>query len=166
MKTNIVLVGLMGSGKTTVGRILSRMLKMDFIDSDEDIERNYGPIKNLFEKSEEHFRNIESMRIKMISQKSNTVISTGGGVVLRPENMEALRENGIVFYLDRPVDQIVASIDTSERPLLKDGAEALFRLQKERSGLYLKYSDYVIKCPDMELAASEIASVYNYNKQS
>lgn len=161
MKKNIVLIGLMGSGKTTIGKKLSSMLKMDFIDSDEEIEKIYGPIKSLFEKGEEYFRDIESQRIEALSQKNNTIISTGGGVVLRTANMEALRQNGIIFFLDRPVDEIINEIDISGRPLLKDGAEELRKLQKEREHLYFEQSDYLIECSDMESAASEIASVWN-----
>ena len=161
MKTNIVLIGLTGCGKTTVGRNLSQKLKMDFIDTDEDIIEHYGSIKSLFEKGEEYFRDIESLRVKILSQNSNKVISTGGGVVLRPFNMSALRNNGIVFYLIRPLEEIIATVDPTDRPLLKDGVGALVQLHKEREHLYLQYSDYVIKSSNIDQAASEIISIWN-----
>ena len=161
MKTNIVLTGLTGCGKTTLGRQLSKMLNMGFIDTDEDIVELYGPINHLFEKGETYFRDIESRRVKILSQHSNTVISTGGGVILRPSNMEALKKDGLVFYLTRPVEEIMATADPSERPLLKDGVQALARLHRDRKPLYLKYCDHVVQSSDIERALSEIIARWN-----
>ena len=72
------------------------------------------------------------------------IISTGGGVIKNPENMKALKENGIVIYIDRPISMILEDVETSSRPLLKDGAEKLFDLYKERHQLYLDSCDYHI----------------------
>lgn len=160
MRSNIVLIGLMGCGKTVSGERLSRMLNMPFVDIDAYIEDHYGTIKSLFEKGEEYFRDIESHAVKEVSQKSGIVISTGGGVVLRKANMEALRSTGIVFYLDRPVEEITKTIDTSRRPLLKDGKEILYRIKEEREPLYMRYCDFLINASDLERAVSEIASVW------
>lgn len=160
MKTNIVLTGLMGVGKTTLGKLLSHSLNMPFLDADEEIESQYGSISSLFDKGEGYFRDIEAQVIRHLSHLSNRVISTGGGVVLREGNMEALTRTGVVFYLTRPVEDILRTVDASTRPLLKNGAEALYRLQMEREPLYRKYCDHMIDVSDAELALKRIVSLW------
>ncbi len=164
MKTNIVLIGLMGCGKTTIGRKLSHLLNTSFIDVDDDIEQHYGSIKNLFEKGEEYFRDLESQRVESLSMRENTVIATGGGVVLRPSNMDALKKNGIVFYLKRSLDEIIETLDPSNRPLLSKGTEVLYQIEKEREPLYLLYSDYVIDSSDIDKAISSISAIFKGSK--
>lgn len=159
-KNNIVLIGLMGSGKSTIGKRLSEMLGMPFTDVDEYIERHYGTIKSLFEKGESHFRNIESLAIEALSKKSGIIISTGGGVVLRQSNMDALKSNGVVFYLERPIEEIIRTIAPAGRPLLKNGTQALYAINRIREPLYLKYGDYRIRTGDIDGTASEIASLW------
>jgi len=161
MKTNIVLTGLMGCGKTTVGKKLSELLNMPFVDVDQFTEEHYDSIPKLFEKGEEYFRDIESKAVETVSRFENSVISTGGGVVLRKENMSLLKKNGLVFYLDRPIDDIVRTVDPENRPLLKNGKEVLYRLKKEREFFYLQYCDYHIHTSDMDKAISEIISIFN-----
>ncbi|MGI6621624.1 MAG: shikimate kinase [Clostridiaceae bacterium] len=160
-KTNIVLIGLMGSGKTTVGKKLASVLGMSFTDSDENIERSFGKISELFLKGEQHFRDIESKMVKCLSSLNNIIISTGGGVVLRPENMEALRKKGVVFYLKRPVEDIIESVDPADRPLIKDDPKALYRLFEEREPLYNKYCDYTIDATDIKNAIISIKSIWD-----
>lgn len=119
---NIVLTGFMGTGKTEVGKALSRNLGFSLIDIDDEIVKSEGmPIAEIFGKfGEPHFRNIETRIIKDVSKKTNVVISTGGGAVLREENMDALRENGIIIWLKAMPETILkrTSIDSS-RPLLQ-----------------------------------------------
>lgn len=160
-KTNIVLIGLMGAGKTTIGKRLASALDMHFVDVDENIERNFGKISDLFKKGEQHFRELESEMVKRISTLDDVIISTGGGVVLRPGNMEALREKGVVFYLRRPVEEIIRTIDPTNRPLIRDDPEALYRLAEEREPLYIKFSDHIIDTSDMDKAVSSILSVWD-----
>lgn len=160
MKRNIVLIGLMGCGKTTVGKRLSKLLDMPLIDVDEEIERHYGPIKNLFEKGEEHFRSLESQRVESLSKQENVVISTGGGVVLRASNMEALKSTGMIFYLNRPLEEILQTVNPCNRPLLKDGVDVLYKLKREREPLYLQYSDHIIEASDMDHAISTITAIW------
>lgn len=161
MKTNIVLIGLTGCGKSTIGKKLSSILNMPFFDTDKYIEEHYGSIESLFKKGEEHFRDIESEAVEIISKRSNAIISTGGGVVLRRENMEALKNNGIVFYLVRPLEEIIRTLDTGTRPLLKNGTEALYKLHEQRKGLYMLYSDHIIDASDIDKAVNEIISILN-----
>lgn len=149
---NIVLIGFMGTGKTTVGKMLSTKLKMKFIDIDEFIEENKNKkIKDIFiEYGEEYFRRLEHNAVKFICEKnSQLIISTGGGVVLNPENIEILRQNGKVFLLKARLHTICENLkgtDISERPLLRedDFEEKLAYLMKKRKHLYEIGADYII----------------------
>ncbi|MGI6085055.1 MAG: shikimate kinase [Acetivibrionales bacterium] len=160
MKTNIVLIGLMGAGKTTIGKKLSALLDMPFTDSDENIEKNYGSISDLFSIGEGHFRDIESKIIKSMSGLEDIIMSTGGGVVLRPSNMEALKQKGVVFYIKRSVEDILKTVETDTRPLISNNPEALFRLSEEREPLYNKYCDYIIDASDINKAVETIISIW------
>ncbi|HOQ76127.1 MAG TPA: shikimate kinase [Thermoclostridium sp.] len=142
MKQNIVLIGMMGSGKTSVGKRLSQELNMPFIDTDTLIEEEYGPIPKLFEMGEECFRDAESKIISRVSSLEGAIISTGGGAVLRDENVKALRNNGVLVFIDRPVHFIAENIDCSCRPLLKNGPEALHELMEKRLPIYKACCDY------------------------
>src|SRR5512147_1167363 len=98
---NIILTGFMGTGKTVVGREISRLLNMRLVDVDSEIEESRKmKITDIFRDfGEPHFRDIETEMIRKLARTENTVISTGGGAVLREENMEALRERGVIFCL-------------------------------------------------------------------
>jgi shikimate kinase len=119
---NIILTGFMGTGKTAVGKELARLLDMKLIDVDTEIERfRKMNINEIFKQSgEQRFREIETEMIKMISGNRNVVISTGGGAVLRQENMDALRENGIIICLTATPETILQRTSNSDdRPLLR-----------------------------------------------
>lgn len=112
----------MGTGKTAVGRELSKMLGMKLIDIDAEIERNQEmTINDIFENyGEGRFREIESEIIKRFSEDKNVIISTGGGAVLKSMNMDILSKNGIIFCLNASPEAILERTRTSEnRPLLK-----------------------------------------------
>src|SRR3972149_1160701 len=98
---NIVLTGFMGTGKTEVGREAARLLGFALIDADEEIVKSEGmPIAEIFKRhGEPYFRDVEARVLKEISKRKNAVISTGGGAVLREENIEALRLNGVLVCL-------------------------------------------------------------------
>ncbi len=118
---NIVLTGFMGTGKTAVGRELARRLGMRLVELDEEIEKAEGlTIKEIFSRyGEAYFRDRETETVKRFAGGENLVISTGGGVVLRKQNMEALRENGIIVCLKASPETILKRTGTSgERPLL------------------------------------------------
>lgn len=142
---NIVLIGIMGCGKTTVGRAVANRLKLRFIDLDEYIESKWGNIPSLFEKGEEYFRQIESLAVNEVCDLDGVVIATGGGIVKKSENISALKQKGTLFFLDRPMQDILADIDTSRRPLLKEGKNRLVSLFHERYPLYLKACDVHIR---------------------
>lgn len=133
-KESIVLVGMPGSGKTTIGKELARQLCREFVDTDDLIREKYGDISEIFrQKGEDYFRGIESEVIAETAKKCGLVIATGGGAVLKPQNIFHLRQNGKIYFLDRPLEQI---IPTSDRPLALD-AEAVKRRYDERYGIYL-----------------------------
>ncbi len=134
-KQNIVLTGMPGSGKSTVGKILARQMGREFVDTDTEIIRlAKKPIADIFaQKGEAHFRNLESQVIAQLSQRTGLVIATGGGAILREENVRHLRQNGRLYFLDRPVEAICPSDD---RPLSRD-REALQRRYEER---YTRYN--------------------------
>lgn len=145
MVKNIVLIGMPGSGKTTIGYELSKKLSMNFIDADNYIEENEkNSISNMFKISEEYFRQIEIKYIAELSKLYSTVIATGGGVIKNENNMLLLKNNSIIIYLNRKVDDIIKDIDISNRPLLKNGKDRLYELFKERHHLYQKYCDIEI----------------------
>ncbi|MDE5995025.1 MAG: AAA family ATPase [Oscillospiraceae bacterium] len=138
-KQNIVLIGMPGSGKTTIGQAVSNKLSRDFVDSDNEIKKIIKTdISDYFEKfGEEKFRDVETEVIKDISKLSGAVIATGGGAVLRQENVDALKMNGVLYFLDRPLEQI---IPTSDRPTASS-TEALKKRYNERYGIYCASAD-------------------------
>ncbi len=144
---NLVLIGLPGSGKTTLGKLLGQRLNKEFIDLDSEIEKSRGQsIESIFRLSgEETFRNLESQAALKAAAKEGPVISTGGGIVLREENMQALGRNAIVIFLDRDPQYIAGEIDIKNRPLLKAGPEKVYELYKKRLPLYEKYGDFKVK---------------------
>lgn len=119
---NIVLTGFMGTGKTEVGRELSKILGWKIIDVDDEIVKSRNmSINEIFAKlGERAFREIESKMIRKIARNRNTIISTGGGVVLRRENMDALRDSGVIVCLTaRPETVLKRTSSSKDRPLLQ-----------------------------------------------
>lgn len=121
--SNIVLIGFMGTGKTTVGQQISKELWMPMVDTDTMVEvDNQMIIGEIFDRyGEGYFRNLETAVVRKVSKFKSHVISTGGGVVLRFENLNLLQENGLLFCLRATPEEIFERIkDESRRPLLKD----------------------------------------------
>ena len=146
-KSNIILIGMSGAGKSTVGIALSYKMRMPFVDMDAYVERTQNKtISEIFQLyGNDYFRELETEAAKRIGQTyCKTIVSTGGGIVLRPENMQYLKENGIVVYINRSVENILKTLNADKRPLLKDNPERLYEMYKERHNLYLKYADICV----------------------
>jgi shikimate kinase len=146
----LVLVGLPGSGKTTVGRQLARRLRLPFIDSDHVVEQRLGcSIRAYFEREgEDAFRDIESQVLDELSAHFQGVLSTGGGAVLRPVNREHLHARGLVFYLRAAPEEVFRRLrHDRNRPLLQvdDPMKKLRDLYEVRDPLYRETAHYVIE---------------------
>ena len=143
---NIVLIGLSGCGKSSLGKRLSRLLRMPLLDTDAMIVEAEGrPISDIFaERGEAYFRDLENAACLAVSELEGTVIATGGGAVLREENMEALAKNGMIFFIDRHPSRILRSGSLKDRPLVQDDRDKLFRLYAERLALYRRWADVTI----------------------
>jgi len=150
-KGNIVLVGMPGSGKSSVGQALSERLNIPFIDTDALIVKKAGmEITDIFaEYGETYFRDLESRVIADLAADTGVIISTGGGAVLRDENVYELKANGRLFLLDRPVDNIKP---TDDRPLA-DNRDKLLALYNERKPIYEACCDEII---DAGVALEEV----------
>ncbi|MEE0338350.1 shikimate kinase [Acidaminococcus fermentans] len=142
---NIVLIGMPGAGKTTIGRKLSKALGRPVLDADDKVVEQTGrTIKDLFQEGEDVFRQAETEAVKTLAAMDGIIISCGGGVVKRPENIGYLQQNGKIFFLNRDLAAIAGSVDKVTRPLLNSAEDRLTQLYKERMPLYLKYADYTI----------------------
>lgn len=149
-KENIVLTGMPGSGKTTVGGLID-IEGYCFVDTDAEIEKRCGcTIRELIaDKGEKYFRDLESEVICDVSQEGCRIISTGGGAILRNENVRALKRNGKLFFMDADLSRLRA---TEDRPL-SDTEEKLVRLYRERIDVYKATAD--VSVPEMESAGAE-----------
>jgi shikimate kinase len=157
---NIYLIGFMGAGKTSVGRILAKSLRMGFVDIDDRIEKELGmTISQIFSKrGEDYFRDAESKMLKTVSQKNGQVIATGGGIVLRDENWEIMKKNGVTVYLRASIEVLWARIKSNTtRPLLQveDPLKKAVELLSIRIPLYEK-ADLIIDSDNV--SPHEVAS--------
>lgn len=161
MSKNIVLIGMPGCGKTTLGKTISENLGLKFFDVDQYIEEKSGKvISQLFDVSEEYFRSVESEVVYELSNEKSSVISTGGGVIKKYINIERLKETGIIIFIDRPVDNIASDVEVSTRPLLKDGVHKLYELFHERYELYKKYCDiHIMNDSDIDETVERIMGI-------
>jgi shikimate kinase len=146
---NFFLVGLMGAGKTTVGRLLARRTGKTFYDSDHEVEARTGVrVATIFEiEGEQRFRDRETSAIRELAQLNDIVLATGGGAVLRPENRQVLRSYGTVIYLCAPIDDLLARTQHDKnRPLLQtaDPRAKLEALYAERDPLYREVADLIV----------------------
>lgn len=146
---NVFIVGPMGSGKTTVGKLLAQDLGLDFKDADQELEKRTGADINwIYDvEGEEGLRRREAEIIEELTQLTSTVVATGGGAASLPENRQLLSSRGTVVYLRTPISlQYERTRFSDARPLLRDGdrKEILTRLQEERDPLYREIADLVV----------------------
>ena len=143
---NIVLIGMMGSGKTTVGKLLSQRLQKQLVDTDALIEAREGcTVQELFEtQGEPYFRSVELGVAQALSLRSDLIIACGGGLPMQEEAMRPLKESGVVLWLDRDPGEIFDTEDMTGRPLAKDGREAFVALAEQRRAVYEGWADAAI----------------------
>lgn len=165
---NIVLTGFMASGKTVTGKEIARITGYKFIDMDCMIEAAEGKTVNeiFADCGEKYFRTLESQAAQRCSEFENTVISCGGGTVLRPENIQFLRKNGIIFNLN-PTEEVIRqrlSAASATRPLLKnDNADGVIKRFEARKPFYndCDYKIEILPGKSVESVAEEIIKFYN-----
>ena len=147
MKNKVVLIGMPGCGKSTIGKLISKELNIKFFDMDKYIENMTSKtIPELFENGEEYFRDFETKACEELAKINNALISSGGGVVKRKENIDILKkEASYIIFIDRPLEELLNDIDISNRPLLKDGREKLIKLYEERYELYKSAADNIVE---------------------
>ena len=152
---SIYLIGLMGAGKTTIGRHLAKALQLPFYDSDKAIEEQTGvDIPTIFEyEGEDGFRVREQNMIQELSQLKGIVLATGGGVILKEANRKLLKENGFVVYLQCSIDKILQRTKRdTQRPLLHtdDPRKKIETLFSQREEFYLSCADFKIETSTMQ----------------
>ncbi len=144
---NIYLIGMMGVGKSTIGKLLATKLNYKFIDGDDYIIENskFNSINEIFEcNSEEYFRNIESEKLQDLSLNDECVIATGGGIILKKDNILIMKKTGIIIYLKSNIESLANNLyNTESRPLLKniDLHSKLNEIFEKRKEIYDEVSD-------------------------
>lgn len=154
-KRNVVLIGMPSSGKTTVGKRLAELTGREFVDTDEEIVKSIGTsIADFFEKNgEEAFRKIESEVLSEYAKRAGIIVATGGGAVLKKENVRAIKRNSVAVFLDRPLDLLVA---TSDRPLASD-KDKVKKLFEQRYDIYKSVADEIVDgSGDIDEVANQI----------
>ncbi len=139
---NIVLVGMPGSGKTSIGRCVAKNMGRSFLDTDVFVEQCGMSIPEIFERyGEDYFRDKETQAIEMLSALSEKVIATGGGAILREKNISMMKQNGVVVYLKRELSKL----STDSRPLSQGGMEKLCKLYDQRHEIYERCADVIVE---------------------
>src|SRR5690606_18125908 len=165
-KSNVFLVGPMGVGKSTIGRLLAAELNLSFCDSDRAIEERTGAdIPWIFDmEGEAGFRERETTVLTELAAESNLVIATGGGIVMRPQNCQIMKDAGHVCYLTASIEQLVErTARDKKRPLLQvdNPRQKIIELLATRDPLYLSVADFVVNTDrrSPKSVAQEIASL-------
>ena len=148
---NVILIGMPGCGKTSVGTLLAQRLGRPFFDADAEIERRLGCTIPAFfaREGENSFRAVETQVLAELGKRSGCVIATGGGCVTRPENYELLHQNGTLVWLRRDL----SALPVDGRPISR--SRALSELYREREPLYRRFADICAENDDTEAVVAE-----------
>jgi len=147
---NIFIIGMMGAGKSTIGKLLSNNMKISFVDTDEEVEKHFNmPINNIFDKyGEERFREIESL---ILEKSTDSIVACGGGIVLKKKNRDFIKENGKCLLLLSNINVLADRLSSeNNRPLINDGIieNQLEQIWKQRKDLYYNLADQVVEIND------------------
>ena len=162
---NIILTGFMGTGKSTLGRLLAQKIGYDFVDTDTEIEKQTGQsIANLFQtQGETAFRKLESELVAKLAQQGGLVIATGGGLVLNPKNVAALSKTGRIVCLTASPEEILARVSKQPetRPLLleKDPLAKIIELLRQREAVYKQFPQLSTSALSPEKLVDEILTL-------
>jgi shikimate kinase len=168
LDNNLILTGFMGTGKTTVGRLVAEKLGREFIDTDLVIEERHGPIQEIFDRQgESAFRDIERALALELGQRRSLVIATGGRMLLDPENLRVLSENGRIFCLvaspDEIYDRVAGDSSRVNRPLLdvEDPMQRIIELLDERGPDYARFTQLTTDQIEPDVIAQELADLWS-----
>ena len=164
MKKNIVLIGMMGCGKTTVGKLLSQRLDHPLVDTDALIEERQGrSIPDIFARDgEAGFRALELELCRELSGQENLIIACGGGLPLQDEAIAVLKQNGVTFWLNADPGETFDLLDVSGRPLAQAGREDFVRRYHARAPIYRRWADHIIQDyhQAFDQAGERISAIY------
>lgn len=147
LERHIFIIGMPGSGKSSLGRRVANMLRLNYIDTDQRISTVVGcSIPEIFERyGEQAFRNAETNTLIQLTREQPAMISTGGGMVMRDVNRQIMRNHGVIMLVDRPLEEIMGDIKLDRRPMLaQKGLGEVERLYHERIGVYRSAADLVL----------------------
>jgi shikimate kinase len=165
---NLILTGFMGTGKTTVGRLVAQKLGREFVDTDLVIEERHGPIQEIFDREgESRFRDIERALARELGQRTGLVIATGGRMLLDPENVRVLSKNGRIFCLvatpEEIYDRVTGDPSRVKRPLLEveDPKQRIVELLGERGPDYERFPQLTTDQIEPDVIAQELADLWS-----
>ena len=144
---NLILIGMPGCGKSSLGKKVAANMNLPYVDTDQRIEQAFGcPASQIFERyGEQAFRNAETNTLIQLTRETGSLVSTGGGMVMRENNREIMRNHGIIVLVDRPLEEIMGDIKLNRRPLLaQKGLPEVERLYHERIDTYRSIADVVL----------------------
>jgi len=147
MERHIFVIGMPGTGKSSLGKKVAANLGLPYVDTDQRIEQAFGcPTAQIFERyGEQAFRNAETNVLIQLTRETGSLVSTGGGMVLREVNREIMRNHGVIVLVDRPLEEIMGDIKLNRRPLLaQKGLPEVERLYWERIDTYRSIADAVL----------------------
>ena len=166
---NIILTGFMGTGKTTLGRLLAKQIGYEFIDTDAQIEKQIGQtIADLFQtQGEAAFRKLEAKLVKELAQQEGLVIATGGGLILDPKNVAVLRRTGQIICLTATPGEILTRVAKQQdvRPLLqeKDPRAKIIELLQQRTSVYQQFPQLSTSKQTLEQLVDKLLELINSN---